>query len=60
MKLLAQISMKLKAIGKDSRIGSKFLKPGPGFEEIVLKDILNLVYLCRYYGLKRLGIIGSR
>ena len=41
-----------KAIGTDSRIGSKFLKAGPGFGgSCFQKDILNLVYLCRHYGL---------
>ena len=41
-----------KAIGTDSRIGSKFLKAGPGFGgSCFKKDILNLVYLSKYYGL---------
>lgn len=41
-----------KAIGADSRIGGKFLQAGPGFGgSCFQKDILNLVYLCRYYGL---------
>lgn len=40
------------AIGKDKRIGSRFLKAGPGFGgSCFRKDILNLVYLCRHYGL---------
>tara|TARA_Y100001933_G_scaffold67732_1_gene68249 strand:- start:240 stop:1652 length:1413 start_codon:yes stop_codon:yes gene_type:complete len=40
------------AIGKDSRIGTKFLKSGPGFGgSCFKKDILNLVYLAKYYGL---------
>ena len=40
------------AIGADSRIGSKFLQAGPGFGgSCFQKDILNLVYLCRHYGL---------
>ncbi len=40
------------AIGTDSRIGSKFLDSGPGFGgSCFKKDILNLAYLCRYFGL---------
>ena len=40
------------AIGKDSRIGSKFLKASVGFGgSCFKKDILNLVYLCQTYGL---------
>ncbi len=39
------------AIGMDSRIGSKFLRAGIGFGgSCFKKDILNLVYLCEYYG----------
>jgi len=39
-------------MGKDSRIGSKFLKASIGFGgSCFKKDILNLVYLCSYYGL---------
>jgi UDPglucose 6-dehydrogenase len=40
------------AIGRDSRIGPKFLKASVGFGgSCFKKDILNLVYLCRHYGL---------
>jgi UDPglucose 6-dehydrogenase len=40
------------AIGTDSRIGSKFLKASVGFGgSCFKKDILNLVYICRSYGL---------
>lgn len=40
------------AIGTDTRIGSKFLKAGPGFGgSCFQKDILNLVYISSYYGL---------
>ena len=41
-----------RAIGKDTRIGSKFLESGPGFGgSCFKKDILNLVYLSEHYGL---------
>ena len=40
------------AIGKDSRIGPKFLKASVGFGgSCFKKDILNLVYICHSYGL---------
>ena len=40
------------AIGLDSRIGPKFLRAGVGFGgSCFQKDILNLVYLCDFYGL---------
>lgn len=40
------------AIGRDSRIGSKFLKSSVGFGgSCFQKDILNLVYLCEHFGL---------
>jgi UDPglucose 6-dehydrogenase len=40
------------AIGRDSRIGSKFLKSSVGFGgSCFQKDILNLVYLCHHFGL---------
>ena len=40
------------AIGRDSRIGPKFLKASVGFGgSCFQKDILNLVYLCEHYGL---------
>lgn len=39
-------------MGKDHRIGPKFLKASIGFGgSCFKKDILNLVYLCGYYGL---------
>ncbi|MGE8424657.1 MAG: nucleotide sugar dehydrogenase, partial [Sphingobacterium siyangense] len=41
-----------RAIGHDSRIGSKFLKASVGFGgSCFQKDILNLVYIARSYGL---------
>ena len=52
----ADISEVSKAIGMDNRIGSKFLKPGPGFGgSCFKKDILNLVYIANYYGLDELA-----
>ena len=44
------------AVGMDSRIGSKFLDAGPGFGgSCFKKDILNLIYLCDYYGLENVS-----
>jgi len=44
------------AIGKDSRIGSEFLKSSVGFGgSCFQKDILNLVYLCQHYGLNEVA-----
>jgi len=41
-----------RAIGADHRIGSKFLQASVGFGgSCFQKDILNLVYLCKTYGL---------
>ncbi|MFM8537609.1 MAG: nucleotide sugar dehydrogenase [Planctomycetaceae bacterium] len=40
------------AIGRDSRIGPKFLRASVGFGgSCFRKDILNLVYLCEHFGL---------
>jgi len=45
-----------KAIGMDSRIGSKFLKASVGFGgSCFQKDILNLVYISRSYGLEEVA-----
>jgi len=45
-----------RAIGTDSRIGSKFLDSGPGFGgSCFKKDILNLVYLSNYFGLREVA-----
>jgi UDPglucose 6-dehydrogenase len=48
----ANIEEVSKTIGMDSRIGPKFLKASVGFGgSCFQKDILNLVYLCKHYGL---------
>jgi len=48
----ANVNEVAKAIGMDSRIGSKFLKASVGFGgSCFQKDILNLVYIARSYGL---------
>ncbi|MGZ3577526.1 MAG: nucleotide sugar dehydrogenase [Syntrophales bacterium] len=48
----ADITEVSKAVGMDSRIGSKYLSASIGFGgSCFKKDILNLVYLCRHYGL---------
>ncbi len=53
-KVGADIQDVSKAMGLDKRIGSKFLSPGPGFGgSCFKKDILNLVYLCEFYGLDK-------
>ena len=45
-----------KAIGMDSRLGSKFLNASIGFGgSCFKKDILNLVYLCKSYGLNEVA-----
>ena len=48
----ADVEEVARAIGKDSRIGSRFLRAGVGFGgSCFKKDILNLVYLCEQNGL---------
>ncbi|MDA8407685.1 MAG: nucleotide sugar dehydrogenase [Deltaproteobacteria bacterium] len=48
----ADIEEVAKAVGLDSRIGSKFLKAGVGFGgSCFKKDILNLTYIAENYGL---------
>ena len=52
----ADISQVCQAVGMDSRIGNKFLSPGPGFGgSCFQKDILNLVYLCNFYKLEEVA-----
>ena len=48
----ADITEVSRAIGMDTRIGSKFLQASVGFGgSCFRKDILHLSYLCEYYGL---------
>ncbi len=48
----AEINELAKAVGADSRIGNKFLNASVGFGgSCFQKDILNLVYIARSYGL---------
>ena len=52
----ADINEVAKAIGLDSRIGSKFLKASVGFGgSCFQKDILNLVYIAKTYGLNEVA-----
>ena len=52
----ANINELSKAIGMDHRIGPHFLKASVGFGgSCFQKDILNLVYLCKYYGLNEVA-----
>ena len=52
----ADIEELSKAIGMDHRIGPKFLKASVGFGgSCFQKDILNLVYLCNFYGLEQVA-----
>ena len=52
----ADINEVAKAIGTDSRIGSKFLKASVGFGgSCFQKDILNLVYIAKSYGLNEVA-----
>ena len=52
----ADIEELSKAIGMDHRIGSKFLKASVGFGgSCFQKDVLNLVYLCRHFGLEEVA-----
>ncbi|MFI0429732.1 UDP-glucose 6-dehydrogenase [Mariniflexile sp. HMF6888] len=52
----ADVNEVAKAIGMDSRIGSKFLKASVGFGgSCFQKDILNLVYIAKTYGLNEVA-----
>jgi UDPglucose 6-dehydrogenase len=52
----ADVTEVARAVGMDSRIGPKFLNASVGFGgSCFKKDILNLVYLCRHYGLEEVA-----
>ena len=52
----ANIDKLSKAIGMDHRIGPHFLNASVGFGgSCFQKDILNLVYICKYYGLEEVA-----
>ncbi|WP_396175681.1 nucleotide sugar dehydrogenase [Flavobacterium sp.] len=52
----ANVNEVAKAIGMDSRIGSKFLKASVGFGgSCFQKDILNLVYISKAFGLNKVA-----
>jgi len=52
----ANIQEVSKAVGADTRIGNKFLEASVGFGgSCFKKDILNLVYLCKFYGLNEVS-----
>ncbi len=52
----ANINQLSKAIGMDHRIGPHFLNASVGFGgSCFQKDILNLVYLCKHYGLEEVA-----
>jgi UDPglucose 6-dehydrogenase len=52
----ADVNEVARAIGMDSRIGSKFLKASVGFGgSCFQKDILNLVYIAKSYGLNKVA-----
>jgi UDPglucose 6-dehydrogenase len=52
----AEVREVARAIGADSCISGKFLQAGSGFGGSCFeRDILNLVYLCRHYGLEEVA-----
>lgn len=52
----ADVNNVARAVGMDSRIGARFLNASVGFGgSCFKKDILNLVYLCRFYGLEEVA-----
>lgn len=57
----ADVDEVARAIGTDSRIGTKFLKSSVGFGgSCFQKDILNLTYLCRHFGLPEVASYWSQ
>ena len=52
----ADVTEVARAVGMDSRIGARFLNASVGFGgSCFQKDIMNLVYLCRYYNLEEIA-----
>ncbi len=52
----ANVSQVARAVGMDTRIGNRFLNASVGFGgSCFKKDILNLVYICRHYGLNEVA-----
>ncbi|MCG6878671.1 MAG: nucleotide sugar dehydrogenase [Deltaproteobacteria bacterium] len=52
----ADVQEVARAVGMDSRVGAKFLNASVGFGgSCFKKDILNLVYICRYYDLREVA-----
>ncbi len=52
----ADVSQVARAVGMDTRIGDRFLHASVGFGgSCFKKDILNLVYICRHYGLNEVA-----
>lgn len=52
----ADVTEVARAVGMDSRIGARFLNASIGFGgSCFQKDIMNLVYLCRHYGLEEIA-----
>ena len=52
----ADVQEVARAVGMDSRVGAKFLNASVGFGgSCFQKDILNLVYICRYYDLREVA-----
>jgi UDPglucose 6-dehydrogenase len=53
----ADITEVARAIGMDKRIGSRFLNASVGFGgSCFKKDILNLVYICEFYGFNEIAL----